>query len=289
MQIQETDARTWPEITKLYANDNFFQQSDWLNLVADEFNLTNRYYQVTIANDLDLFLCIQAKNNSGYCNFIGYGGPISSEAMTPDLVSTLIISIEKKYGIIIKRMKLFPVQNTSALALSQNWQREQASILKITKDWDTKLQKQTKYSINYAVKNGVVTKKLNDNDISRFYEIYSETMGRVKSTYKTPESLFRRLCSFPNVDFVGAFINGRLEAVCVFLNQTERSYYWWACSSSIARKYNANYLIMFTEIKKLRQEGVSALDMASSNNEGVANFKAQWGAEDVPFLIYSHD
>jgi lipid II:glycine glycyltransferase (peptidoglycan interpeptide bridge formation enzyme) len=114
-------------------------------------------------------------------------------------------------------------------------------------------------------------------------------MDRVKSLYKTPESLFNQLFKFNNVNFIGAYINGNLEAVDVFLNQGKKSYYWWGTSTLTGRKYNANYLILFSTIKRLQKTGVKVLDMASSNNQGIVNFKTQWSTELKPFLLYQKD
>lgn len=284
MQIQEIDVQIWQQAVDAYARDNFFQQTAWLNLVSNEFGLVNRYFE-TVINGSHVFLSIQIKDNVGYSNFIGYGGPVTSASLSQELLTDLIGGIENQYRIIIKRLKLFPSEILTS-SLSENWSIEHASILKIDSTWDEKLQKQTKYSIKQAIKNGVEVKQIDKNHLGCFYEIYSETMARVKSSYKTPESLFHHLFGFSNVDFIGAFIDGRLEATCVFLNQGERSYYWWGASTLAGRKCNANYLILFSEIKKLQKTGFGILDMASSNNQGVSNFKTRWGAELKPFLFY---
>lgn len=284
MQIQEIDVRTWQQAIDVHAKDNFFQQSAWLNLVSNEFGLINHYLKVMM-NDSEMFLNLQREDNVGYSNFIGYGGPVTSTPLTLKLLTNLIVGIENQYKIIITRMKLFPDDIVTS-SLRENWSIEYASILKIKPDWEAKLSKQTRYSIKQAIKNGVEVRLIDKIHLGRFYEIYSETMDRVKSSYKTPESLFRRLFEFSNADFVGAFIDGKLEAICVFLNQAERYYYWWGASTLTGRKYNANYLILFSKIKKLQEIGTRVLDMVSSNNQGVSDFKAQWGAELKPFLLY---
>ncbi|OGE87877.1 MAG: hypothetical protein A2760_04560 [Candidatus Doudnabacteria bacterium RIFCSPHIGHO2_01_FULL_50_67] len=285
MQIQEIDPQIWQKAVNFHAKDNFFQQTAWLNLVSDEFGLNNRYFQAEI-NDSVVFLSLQIKDNKSYSNFIGYGGPIGPQPLSLELLANLITEIESRYKITIARMKLFP--DSIVGSLPANWKAEQTSILTIDAEWETQLPKQTRYSIKQAIKNGVEVKLINKNDLGRFYEIYAETMNRVKSSYKTPESLFRRLFEFPNVGFMGAYLNGKLEAACVFLNQGKRSFYWWGASTLAARKCSANYLILFSATKKLQATGVKALDMASSNNQGVGSFKARFGAELKPFLLYQN-
>lgn len=287
MKIQEVNSETWQQEVGVLIKDNFFQQPNWLNLVSSEFGLVNHYFKIT-TNNFVLFLSIQIKNNLGYSNFIGYGGPVTSTSLTMELLTDLIIGIENQYKITIVRMKLFP-SDVIASPLQKNWKTEHASVLKIYPEWEQTIKKQTLYSIKYAIKNGVEVKQINKKDLVRFYEIYQENMDRVKSSYKTPESLFDQLFEFPNVNFVGAFVNGNLEAVDVFLNQGERSSYWWGTSTLVGRKYNANYLILFLTIKELQKNGIKVLDMASSNNQGIGNFKAQWNAELKPFLLYQTD
>jgi hypothetical protein len=287
MKIEEIDLKDWQQVVDTLMKDNFFQQPNWLNLVSSEFGLINHYLKITI-NDSMLFLSIQIKNDLGYSNFIGYGGPATSTSLTIGLLTHLIAGIEDQYKIIIVRMKLFPVDVITS-PLQKNWKTEHASVLKIYPEWEQKIKKQTLYSIKYAIKNGVEVKQINKKDLVRFYEIYQENMDRVKSSYKTPESLFNQLFEFSNVNFIGAFINGNLEAVDVFLNQGERSSYWWGTSTLVGRKYNANYLILFLTIKELQKTGIKVLDMASSNNQGISNFKAQWNAELKPFLLYQSD
>lgn len=286
MQIQEIDVQNWQQAVDTYSRNNFFQQAAWLNLVSSEFGLVNRYLKATV-NGSELFLSFQIKDSIGYSNFIGYGGPICSTPLTLESLADLIVSIENQIKIRIRRMKLFPgdIDNSP---IGANWSLEHASILKINPGWEDRLPKPTRYSIKQAVKNYVEVRQIDQNDLHRFYEIYSETMERVKSSYKTPESLFQRLFEFPNVDFMGAFVAGKLEATCIFLNQGEWSYYWWSASTLTGRKYNTNYLILFSEIKKLQQHGVRILDMASSNNQGVSKFKTQWGAELKPFWFYEN-
>lgn len=286
MKIQEIDVEAWQQAVDAHAKDNFFQQTAWLKLVSNEFGLVNRYLKAII-NGSDVFLSLQIKDSIGYSNFIGYGGPVTSTPLTLELLADLIVAIENQYKIIIVRMKLFPDDILSSSLLA-SWKIEDASILEVNPNWEEKLPKQTRYSIKQAVKNRVEVRKIEKIHLGRFYEIYSETMDRVKSSYKTPESLFRQLFEFPHVDFIGAFIDGKLEAICVFLNQGERSYYWWGSSTLAGRKYNANYLILFSEIKKLQKTGVRVLDMASSNNQGISNFKTQWGTELKPFLLYQN-
>jgi hypothetical protein len=287
MKIQEINSQIWQQEAGTLINDNFFQQPRWLDLVSSEFGLTNHYLRVILDDDI-LLLCVQTKNDVGYSNYIGYGGPVSHKPLTMILLNDLILNIEKKFNIKIARMKLFPDQ-TSVLMPLNKWKMEHASVLSIYPGWEEKLKKQTKYSIKYSIKNGAEVRQINTGDLDRFYEIYQENMNRVKSSYKTPRSLFNKLFEFTNVCFIGAFIDGNLEAFDIFLNQGERSSYWWGTSTLLGRKYNVNYPVLFSVIKELQRRGVKVLDMASSNNQGISNFKAQWDSILTPFLLYQND
>lgn len=283
IEINEISSSDWDKILPELSGSNFFQQTKWLELVVKEFSLSNRYFKIAFSGK-NAFICLQCKNNEAYSNFIGYGGPISKNKINACDVEIILKTIENNFGLEMKRVKLFPGQED---AFKDNcWLSEKTSILEI-KDWEKKISKNARNSSNSASKNMIDVRMIKKEELGQFYDIYEKTMDRVKSSYKTPMSLFENLFSFKNVYFVGAFNTDSIISASIFLNQGDWSYYWWNASSELGRIENANYLIMFSTIKKLSENGFKFLDMASSNNDKILNFKRKWGAKDVEFFIFA--
>lgn len=284
MKITEINESEWIGISADLAESNFFQQLPWLKLVSEIFDLINHYIKINI-NDTNVYICLQCDNNKAYANFIGYGGFISSEQLSYEAMSDIIEGIEKEFEVKINRMKLFPRDKTE-LKGKPGWSAEITSVIKITPGWVRFVKKNAKNAVKNATKNGVMTRCLDSKYLDSFYSIYDQTMDRVNSSYKTPKLFFEKLLLFPDVYFVGAFHDNKLIATSIFLNHKEWSFYWWNVSSDDGRKYNANYLIMFSTINRLSTEGFRFLDMASSNNKGIIDFKNRWGAENMDFMIF---
>ncbi|MHB8871110.1 MAG: peptidoglycan bridge formation glycyltransferase FemA/FemB family protein, partial [Candidatus Doudnabacteria bacterium] len=169
---------------------------------------------------------------------------------------------------------------------SKFWRSESTSLLRLSAGWDSRVKKKVRNSLNFATRKGISVRNLDLEELDSFYKIYEQTADRVGSSYRTPMSFFRSLFTFTGVSVVGAYIGTDLIAASIFLTFNNRSYYWWSASSELGLKSSANYLVLHTAIKDLEKQGITALDMASSNNIGIRDFKEQWGTETVLFSCY---
>jgi len=286
MKIAEINELAWNKVLIDMENVNFFQQTPWLDLVSKIFGLINRYIQVDTTEGEKIFICLQCnKNNEVYSNFIGYGGFLTYINISSQSLIKILAEIENKLNLKIVRIKLFP-GNGIELISKTGWSVQKTSILKMGPNWHDKIKKETRNAISNAIKNDIEIKNLTPKDIDSFYDMYEKTMDRVDSSYKTPKLFFEKLIQFPNVYFVGAFHDKLLVATSIFLNQGDWSYYWWNASTEYGRKHNANYLIMFSTIKKLQEDNFKFIDMASSHNKGIVEFKNRWGSENEDFMIF---
>ena len=281
MEISQINLEEWSANVEPFSRNNFFQDHKWLELVSDEFGLRNYFFKVK-EDGFESFFSLQVKGRDAYSNFIGYGG-IASLQDCSDIFDRLIPLIEKRLNVVVRRIKLFPGVEIKE---SKGWKKENSSILQINHGWNIKIEKRTRNSLTQAIKGALIIKRVPLADLSEFYEVYTQTAERVKSTYKTPKTFFEKLLSFSEILFIGAYKDNSMVAASIFMRSNEWVYYWWNVSSVEGLKTNANYLILFEAITSFEKQGVKFLDMASSNNLGISSFKAQWGAESVPFWIF---
>ncbi len=284
-EILEIGGTEWKRILTEIGGFNFFQKEEWLNIVSKEFHLTNRYFRIKLKEG-EAFICLQCNGKKAYSNFIGYGGPISNSNLDQFIIETFVNEIEAKFNIRIERIKLFPGKIISIK--NTRWSTKTTSILEIRNDWESRISKNARNSVNNANKNLIYVRFITAAEFDQFYSLYEKTMERVKSSYKTSKPFFKKIFLLKNTYFIGAFKTKELIAVSVFLNNEKWSHYWWNASSQSGRKYNANYLIMFFAIKKLADNKFRFLDMASSNNNRILDFKRRWGAKDVEFSLFSN-
>ncbi|GEM_PF-6467316 len=281
MEILQINPAEWSENVELFSRNNFFQGHKWLGLVADEFRLKNYFLKIK-EGDSESFFSLQVKGRDAYSSFIGYGGIVSLQNYS-DIFDRLIPLLEKSLNIKVRRIKLFPGVEIKE---SKGWKQENSSILRIDHGWDERIEKRTRNSLKQALKEGLVVKKMSLTDLDEFYEVYTQTAERVGSTYKTPKTFFEKLLNFTEIFFIGAYKDKHIVAASIFMKSNEWAYYWWNASSAEGLKTNANYLILLEAINSFEKQGVKFLDMASSNNSGISNFKAQWGAKNVPFWVF---
>jgi hypothetical protein len=283
MQIKKISSAAWNDVSKRLATDNIFQSLEWLELVAKEFGLRNVFVEI-VDTDNNAFLCLQTKDKEAYSNFIGYGGLLSADKLSDDFVDQVISEITLELGVLVKRVKLFP-GNVIDIG-SKFWRSGSTSLLRLSVGWENRVKKKVRNSLNFATRKGISVRNLDLKELGSFYEIYEQTADRVRSPYRTPISFFKSLFTFTGVNVVGAYLGTDLVAASVFLTINNRAYYWWSASSAQGLKSNANYTVLYTAIKDLEKHGITVLDMASSNNMGIRDFKEQWGTETVLFSCY---
>lgn len=282
--IKELTKQQWNKIIEKFQVENFFYDSNWLDLTARCFGLTNHFVEVEVKQN-KYFLILQTKAATGYCPFIGYTTLLSRQKNTSlETVQRILEDLEHHYSMTVLRTKLHPKQEF--VVDKSLFTTERNASIPIPADIKKHMQlvhKNTRTSVRYALKHGITIQPLKTNHLHSFYEMHTETMKRVKSTYQTPLELFEGLLAMKNVLMWGAFKDNSLIAASVFFVQGRGMYYWWNCSNAEGKKYCGNYLLIYEAICHAQSINCTYLDMSSSHTPQVELPKLRWGAIIEPF------
>lgn len=285
--ITELTANEWERVLAKHHDTNFFYDSNWLTLVTKCFHLKNHFLKVTIGA-YDYYLMVQEKDGLGFCPFMGYITIVSTSSIVSlSTVTTIRLLAEQHLNISVTRMMLHPKQQFTGHLSDFICQKNACIELKDSIEQQMQMaQKQTRNSLQYALKHGVSVKPIPQQDLGLFYNLYLETMKRVHSDYETPLQLFEGLFSMNNVLILGAYINGRLLAVGVYLIKKPGMYYWWNCSNEAGLKNCCNYALIYKSLSRAIAMQCTFYDMSTSHTPAIELPKLKWGAQREPFFTF---
>lgn len=119
------------------------------------------------------------------------------------------------------------------------------------------------------------------SSIETFYNLYQETLQRVKASY-TYHFQFETLASFlrnQNSLVIAAAVNNKIEAMSIFLHTPYISEYFLNASSLNGQRHTRG--ILFTAVQLLRDFNIPYLNLGGgiSENDNLENFKRRFGGK----------
>jgi peptidoglycan pentaglycine glycine transferase (the first glycine) len=156
-------------------------------------------------------------------------------------------------------------------------------------------EKDTRYSINLAIKKGVVSSLT--EDIGTFYELYKQTAKRRGfwiGSEQEIKSLYKAFSAAQKADILLTYSDsGELLAGCLMLYEKDTAYYHLAASSATHRELLAPYLTVWEAIKLSKKKGYTFFDFdgivdsrfrETKRWAGFTHFKRGFRGHEVTFL-----
>ena len=170
-------------------------------------------------------------------------------------------------------------------------------VIDLTKSNDTilrEMKKKTRYNIRLAERKGVEIRRIDDELLPEWYEIYQETAERDKIGIHSIDyylTVYREIkrSSFAEPLLLGAYIEGRLSAGIFIVLCQDKATYLYGASSDSYRNYMPNYLLQWEGLRRAKAAGCREYDMYGIPPEddpdhpmyGLYRFKTGFGGEIV--------
>lgn len=156
------------------------------------------------------------------------------------------------------------------------------------------MHQKTRYNIRLAKKHGVEVRKLNRDEWAKGAELISTTAHRQKYNdhgkdyYLKFMNFFEKQPQEISVDMTGAWYEGSLLAVGIFLRYGETETYLFGGSSESQKNLMAPYLLHWEKILEAKGLGVSrydfwGLETGSGKSAGFARFKEGFGGMRIDY------
>ena len=158
----------------------------------------------------------------------------------------------------------------------------------------SQMEKDTRYSIRFAERNGVTVKEASDFNL--FTKLYLETGKRNKFWIGPEKDMKLRYDIFKkagSASLLFAYKNKELLAAALLLFWDNVAYYYHAASSSKNRKLMAPYLVLWESIKLAKNKGCGVFDLegiydsripSTKNWRGFTLFKKGFGGQEVEYI-----
>ena len=151
-----------------------------------------------------------------------------------------------------------------------------------------------KNKINKATKSGLEIRSFSsEEEIESAYYILSEVYGRIKYPL-VHKRLFleamTQLNGSENVQFMGAYLEGKMIAMRMLLVYKDIWYDWYAGSFRKYTSYAPNEMLTWQIMKRAKECGAAVFDFGGAGNPnipyGVRDYKRKFGGEQVDFGRY---
>lgn len=215
----------------------------------------------------------------------GYGGVIS------DHLNPVLFEIEFVQFLKAQRFTTFYLQQHplhEGVKLFKKFRKSRNSVFIWDISLDTKtlwsnLSKGHKYEIKRSQKlEGFEITSDVDGTFDRFFELYIENLKRVEASevyYFSREFLFELACHSETV-YLASRIDGKVEAVTLFLNNQQSSEYFISATSNAGR--NHTRILIWRTMELLKEKGIKSLNLGGGviKGDSLAEFKSRFGANE---------
>jgi len=301
--IDLKDSERWMSILNTIESYDFYHTPDFHRL--DESGESLLLSFKTSSYQLAFPIIIREIENSDFCDctsVYGYAGPLQTEARAADYKPAikLLEDFYTKKNIISSFSRLHPLINNQELFLEKFGSVEELNTtvsidLTLPEEYQQlNYSKSTKRHIKNAIKNEVVIRPSdNENDLSRFIDIYYENMERVKASsyYFFPEKYFEKFLKSKNfysylflAEKDQQIISGALITVCNGIMQ-----YHLGCTKKEYLKFTPLKLI-FNEVRKFGvQNGNTIFHLGGGvggQNDTLFQFKSGFSNQYHQFKVW---
>lgn len=156
--------------------------------------------------------------------------------------------------------------------------------LDLNMDFEKNISKDARWTINKAIKNNIVIKKLNDSSI--FYDIFSMTFMRQGFDPAISEKFFKDIFDIfqdKSEMWVAETKSGEIAASEIILYDNKRAYRWAAASHTELRKTGAPSLLLYEIFRASITKGLKQINLMAANTPQLAKFISGFNPILVPY------
>jgi hypothetical protein len=156
--------------------------------------------------------------------------------------------------------------------------------LDLNMDFEKNISKDARWTINKAIKNNIVIKKLNDPSI--FYDIFSMTSMRQGFDSAMSEKFFKDVFNIfqgKSEMWVAETKTGEIAASEIILYDNKRAYRWAAASHTELRKTGAPSLLLYEIFRASITKGIKQINLMAANTPQLAKFISGFNPILVPY------
>ena len=169
----------------------------------------------------------------------------------------------------------------------------QIDLTKSEDDLLANMEKDTRYNVRLAARNGISVKET--NNLEAFKKLYYETASR-KGFWvpkKELETLWKIFSERNSAHILTAFYKGKPLAATVLLSTDNIGYYYHAASLNTHREVMAPYFLLWQAMRFLKKKGCRVLDLegiydpripTTKKWQGFTLFKKGFGGREVEYL-----
>lgn len=240
--------------------------------------------------DYDIDLFFNLKDNAYQIGAVGYGG-IYPTPSSLEILKIIIEKLCKKFLITKITLPPFFDCDLTCLELPKYVKQKKLTSILILDEYRQMGQSIFKDSvrtdIRYADKNEIKVElfKDNNNDFEQFYQVYKETMQRVRASYQTPKKLILELLDTHLCELYLAKYKGSVIGGSVILKSHNNIFYWINACDSAYFKLRPNYKIIYTIIKSYMH--YDFINWGYSHTESLRKFKQSWGSKEIQYYVFT--
>ena len=303
IKLEILDPLSFPEWDKLILANNdysFFHSSSWARVLSASYGYKPLYFALTSRDKLLVAIPIMEVNSilTGHRGvslpFSDYCEPISDRTVNfKDVLHQLIDYGNKRHwnyfelrggGQFLQEEQNYTQYYGHSLTLQQREEEVFSSF-----------RNSTKRNIKKAVKEGVSVRISNSiESLTEFYRLNCITRkkhGLPPQPYYFFKSLHEHIISKKNGFLMLASHQERVVAGAIYFHYGKKAIFKYGASDQIYQHLRANNLVMWEAVKKYCLDGYDTLFLGrtETNNKGLRQFKAGWGAEENTIHYYRYD
>ena len=288
-----TDRSRWEHYVEHCVQATFFHRIGWREILEDEFRHRTHYLIAERGQGVVGVLPLAEMKSRLFGHalvslpFCVYGGPAADDAMAVQALVDAAEALARELG--VDHLEL---RNRSGIR--SDWARSDLYVTyrkKLLRDVDANLlaiPRKQRAMVRKGAANGLASQV--DDDVSRFFALFSDNMHRHGTPTFSPRYFERLLATFGDdcevltvVDAKGAPVSGVLS---FYFRDEVLPYY--AGDTVAARDLAANDFKYWALMRRACERGVTVFDYGrSKRGTGSFDFKKNWGFDPVP-LAYEY-
>jgi hypothetical protein len=148
--------------------------------------------------------------------------------------------------------------------------------------------KNARYLIRKAIKNKITYEKLDNLDLSTYYELFSMTYRRQNQKPPATEDFIKNIFDCLETKNIGEMWiakapNGDVASIEIIVADKELAHCWSSANHTDYRKTGSNALLLYEISKDLNRRGFRELNLTTANTPHLAYYWTNFNPELVPY------
>jgi len=306
-ELGKDEYSAWDELVEKCPYGTIFHTSSWLRTCARSLGRALQVYACFEKGDLIGGCSVYvhrwkyAKTAHSILSLTPYGGVVLVE---PESANMRRLE-ERRRSVIRALQKAFEVERFDYIQITNppgfvdvrpftwnGWETKvrYAYYLDLEGCSEGTLPKDVRWAARKAAENNVMIKKLDEPDLSKYYELYSMTFRR--QNLKPPVSadflqeIVRVLKSENAVEmWVAETALGNVASAEILVLDLPMAYRWSAASHTDFRSTGATSLLLCEIFRDLRKRGFEEIDLMAANTPHLAKFIAGFNPRLTPYYM----